>query len=279
VPPASTSPPLRGHVRSLQAYDITGFPAGRHVGLPSAGATLVLALDPPLDLTRADGSRRRMTGCLAGIHERPVTIHHEGTQRGVQLALSPLALVRLFGVPADALADQSVDLADVWGARAADRLLDRVASAPTWRVRLLIVDRELSRRLSASTDRAVRPEVRRALALLTGSGGTARVRDLADEVGWSTRHLTQQFAAAVGAPPKTFGRLIRFERSVAAIRAGAGLAETAARCGFADQAHLTREWARLAGTPPSRWLRRDVLANVQDGRHVRLQDGAHERTH
>ena len=35
------------------------------------------------------------------------------------------------------------------------------------------------------------------------------------------------------------------------------LAEAAHRCGYADQAHLTREWVALAGCPPSTWLREE----------------------
>jgi AraC-like DNA-binding protein len=32
------------------------------------------------------------------------------------------------------------------------------------------------------------------------------------------------------------------------------LADTAASCGFFDQAHLTREWQALAGMTPTVWL-------------------------
>jgi AraC-like DNA-binding protein len=255
-------PTLRGVVRSLHAYDLDGFPAGEHVGLPSSTITLVLPLDPLLDLSPARGPRRRMASCLAGLHDGPVTIHHEGRQRGVQVELTPLGLHRLFGLPAGAIAHEAVELADVLGDRAADRLLDRVASVATWSGRLAVLERQLARRLGPGG--SVRPEVSRAWALLRASGGTARVQDLAADVGWSTRHLTQQFAATVGTAPKTAGRIMRFERSVALVRNGADLAGVAARCGFADQAHLTREWSRLAGTTPTRWRRDDVLANVQD---------------
>ena len=124
------------------------------------------------------------------------------------------------------------------------------------------------RRLDASDDPAggTRPELVRAWSLLAASGGTARVGDLAAAVGWSPRHLTDRFAAAVGTTPKVVSRIVRFQRSVAMVGAGADLAGVAVRCRFADQAHMTREWARLAGTTPARWARQDVLANVQDRR-------------
>lgn len=46
---------------------------------------------------------------------------------------------------------------------------------------------------------------------------------------------------------------------------GYRIADAAARCGFADQSHLNREWIAFAGTSPTRWLRDDEIAFVQDG--------------
>jgi AraC-like DNA-binding protein len=71
--------------------------------------------------------------------------------------------------------------------------------------------------------------------------------------------LRRRCQDAVGYGPKTLQRVLRFRRFVAQIdaaagnpRAGAGdLATIAARAGYADQAHLTRECRRLAGLTPA----------------------------
>ncbi len=256
---------LRPFVRTLHHYDFGGFPAGEHIGLPSTSVTLIVALDPPLDLTAGDGVRRVMTSCLSGLHDRSVTIHHDGVQRGMQAELTPLGLYRLLGVPASAVSGVAIGLDDVLGPRAARTLLDRIATAPDWPLRRRILALALARELAGTERRrGPRPEVAQAWSLLTSSGGAARVGDVADAVGWSARHLADQFTLAVGLTPKKVGRIVRFQRSVPLVRGGHDLADTAARCGFADQAHMTREWAQLAGTSPTRWGREDVLANVQD---------------
>ena len=41
------------------------------------------------------------------------------------------------------------------------------------------------------------------------------------------------------------------------------LAEVAARCGYSDQAHLSREWLALSGCSPTTWLREE-FPFVQD---------------
>ena len=54
-----------------------------------------------------------------------------------------------------------------------------------------------------------------------------------------------------GYGPKTLQRILRFQRAVRLIGGGRPLGEVAATCGFADQAHLTREVRALSGRPPS----------------------------
>ncbi|MEV5769093.1 helix-turn-helix domain-containing protein, partial [Micromonospora sp. NPDC052213] len=59
-----------------------------------------------------------------------------------------------------------------------------------------------------------------------------------------------------GYGPKTLARILRMGRALALARAGTPLAEVAARCGYADQAHLTRDVRDLAGVPPTVLLSR-----------------------
>jgi AraC-like DNA-binding protein len=115
----------------------------------------------------------------------------------------------------------------------------------------------------------VPPEVREAWRLVQRSAGRCRVEDLAAHVGWSRRHLSEQFRLATGLPPKQAARIARFEatRRLLADPRRPPLAEVAARCGYADQPHLAREWRALAGCSVGTWLREE-LPFVQDSAPV-----------
>jgi AraC-like DNA-binding protein len=84
----------------------------------------------------------------------------------------------------------------------------------------------------------MKPEVGYAWQRLRESRGAVSVASLAEETGWSVRHLSAQFR----------------RRGI--------LADLAAECGYYDQAHLAREFRDLAGCPPSRWLAEE-FRNVQ----------------
>jgi len=87
----------------------------------------------------------------------------------------------------------------------------------------------------------------------------ARTEEVAEQIGLSERQLRRRCHDAVGYGPKTLQRVLRFRRFVAQIDAAAGpprgpardLATIAARAGYADQAHLTRECRALAGLTPA----------------------------
>ncbi len=55
--------------------------------------------------------------------------------------------------------------------------------------------------------------------------------------------------------------MLRFERSKSMfIRDDhPSLATIAAECGYADQAHMAREWRALAGASPTQWLAAEGL--------------------
>lgn len=270
---AHLTEPLVPLVSGLHGYRMWGFPAGSHVGFPSRDLTVVISLDEPMDLSVPGQGEVRLGSVVGGLHDRPVLIHHDGRQHGIQVALTPAGARALLGMPAAELAGLVVGLEDLLGS--GGRLLqERLVDAATWKARLGLVQAALLARLDrrAHPATAAAPEVGEAWRVLARHDGAVGVGEVARHVGWSARQLTERFTSEFGLRPKTTARVMRFERSTRLVRPGVRLADVAATCGYADQAHLTREWQALAGVTPGRWPESDVLANVQD-RSVRAEGG------
>lgn len=274
---AAVHPGLRRLVTAVCGYRITGAAPGVHVGMPSRSLTVIVPLDGPLRLgwdptpptTRPTSRPAELATVLAGLHARPAYVHHDGQQEGIQLAVTPLGARRLFGMPAGALATNAVTLGDVVGS-VADRLAQECAGVADWTRRL---ERTQSLLVALVRDRpAIRPELSWAWACLVRTHGLVAVRELAGQVGWSPRHLTDQFRAEFGLAPKLAARVMRFDRSRRMLRGPGTLADVAARCGYADQSHLVRDWRQFAGASPTRWLATDELAAVPGEEFAFVQD-------
>jgi AraC-like DNA-binding protein len=163
----------------------------------------------------------------------------------------------LLGVSATELLDREVGLADVWG-RAGAGLAERCGDASGGGAgpeRLGAVVDALLDRLGGAP--AVDPVATRAASMLAAPAAPP-VRDLARRFDLSERQLRRRFEAAVGYPPRTLARIVRFQRFLGAARSsgpsGPDLARLAVEAGYADQAHLTRDSRRLAGLPPGALL-------------------------
>ena len=106
-----------------------------------------------------------------------------------------------------------------------------------------------------------RPELLEAWKQIAAGHGGLPISLVADQIGWSRRHLNAVFSAEFGIGPKEAARVLRFDRARRLISAQAGsLAEISAVCGYADQSHLNRDFRRLAETTPGRWLQDDPVA-------------------
>ena len=270
---AKPAEPLRPYVAWYVGYRQRGVPPARHRGLPSPFLTFIVTLHEPLViLAHPDPGQRPgdFATLLGGLHSAPALIAHEGAQSGIQVALRPLGARALLGLPAGELAGIDVP-AEAVLSRLCSELRFRVLAAAGWPERFAILDEILLRRMTAGLAGArpdVAPEVSWAWRQLLTSGGAIRAAELAEQTGWSGRHLASRFRAEIGLTPKAAARVIRFHRArrllaaQAAEGGGYRLADLAVTCGYFDQAHLAREFRALAGCPPSQWLAEE-FRNVQ----------------
>ncbi|MGH3255234.1 MAG: DUF6597 domain-containing transcriptional factor [Streptosporangiaceae bacterium] len=130
--------PLRPFVSSYAGFDMAGWPPGRHRGLPDGTLALVVSVGTPPIVRHAGQAGLQAAATVAGLRSSPVDIIHDGTQRGVEVALTPHGARALLGVPAAALAHGVWTLEEVIGRRTHE-LADRLANAcrPAGQARVL----------------------------------------------------------------------------------------------------------------------------------------------
>jgi AraC-like DNA-binding protein len=244
----------------------TGATAPRHLILPAtASVALVVKI---LD------SAYRPPQFVMGAHASSSVVEGECAPSYLEVRLTPLGAYTLLGLPMDQLSDQLVDLVDLLGAPGR-RLADQLRETPSWRQRFALLDQVLLQRLACGPRPS--PEVSWAWQRLVVSGGAVPIGRIAAEVGWSHRHLIAQFRQQVGLRPKTVARLVRLDRVWRCLDQPGPLdwGQVAAEAGYADQAHLVREFRQFTGTTPTQFQACTLLPGGRGGRQVNsVQDAA-----
>lgn len=192
--------------------------------LPSGQAQLIV-----------DGDRG--ISFLVGPRSRPAVVR--SSKFSVGISLSPVGLGLLTAVPPRMLVDDVVDADEALGVRTAACLdgpdpLDRLERQM---LDLRREDGELDQ-LVLDTERSIR----------RGS----RLDAIPAALGVDRRQLVPAFRDRVGLPPKQYQRLLRFQSAVRAMRMSTPepLAAIAVRCGYADQAHLSRDFKEFSTLTP-----------------------------
>lgn len=195
----------------------------------------------------------------AGLTDTAGIVEQDGEISCLDLKLSPLGAYTLLGVPMSELSGRVVELGDLLPNLR--RLTGRLAHEGTWPQRFALLDAFLLDRL----EHGPRPasEVAFAWRRLVSTRGAQPIGRLAEEVGWSRRHLVAKFRQQVGLPPKTIARILRFQHLLRGLRTGpVDLTRLAAECGYYDQSHMNRDFREFAGTTPSDYLAR-LVTSVQ----------------
>ena len=202
-------------------------------------------------------------GCadiIVGDDHPPMVAAPDATTRRVQLRdgmlitgirLRPGAWHAVFGCPAFQFVNGGLLLSDIApGARQlheallqAGNLADRLAALEAW-VRDALVRATFDDHTIVAACRSL-------------SGPVVAISAVADSLDWNVRTMHRRFLAACGYGPKHFQKIMRIQAVLRAAHAipSAGLAELAMAAGFADQAHMTRDFRAITGLTPADYFR------------------------
>jgi AraC-like DNA-binding protein len=162
----------------------------------------------------------------------------------------PGAAERLLGCPLDEFTEQEIHLDDVL--TKSNDLVERISDADSFQERVEMFE---AYHCSNNDKKPLPFMVEYILEKINRTRGDIRIQELADETGYSTRHINNLFKKHVGISPKLFLRIVRFQRGIDLLRSKgksdfAGLAEEA---GYYDQAHFINEFKEFSLTTPNQF--------------------------
>ena len=248
----SPSQLLRGIVLAYWRVSGGGSAVPSPAILPDAHIEIVANLGDPVMLTGPAYSGRQPARTVVGLLNHAVRMRYGRNVRAVGIRLHPARAAAFLGVPARALANTIVPLHSL--SRTLDAALRRSLREHS-NVESEMVRVEVEQLLVEHLKNAAPFDglVARAVDQLLNAEESVSVTRLAQNLGVSPRLLHRRFLAVVGTAPKRLERLARFARAWQQATMGPPFtwADLALANGYADQAHLVREFRAFGAEPPA----------------------------
>ena len=214
---------------------------------PDANPYLIFTAWKPA--AREPHVRCMLVGPCAGFLDIPV----HGRVFTCGMRLRPGVLPLLTRLPAFELTGRALSVADIFGDRGR-QLLEQLGDPAAWN--------GAPQRMAAFLAREFARH-QRFQPLPARSAGS--VRELAEITGLATRTLHHRVTQDIGLSPKLWLRIERLHRAIASsTNRIVPWSDIAAHCGYADQAHLVREFSELLGESPTIWSRRNPFLPTAD---------------
>ena len=220
--------------------------------VPDGCVELVFNLSEPFEQVDGAGLRQRQArDLLIGPSLQPTTAVPTGDVDLLGLRLRPGRTSAFFETPMSSLTDRLIPMSSVLPG--SDRLLDNLREQRVEQ-RLDYLGDAFGERARRSGKRGSLASVATALDAIATRHGAVSIKALAAAAGVSSRHLERRFREEVGLGAKQIARIARVQHALSMMArcpAWSG-ADVAAWCGYADQAHLIREFTALTGSTPAR---------------------------
>jgi AraC-like DNA-binding protein len=222
--------------------------------LPNGCTEVMVNLGPPHQMVTHAGTSTWERAWFSGLHDRAIVIESLHGTHLVSARLHPLGALRLLGPGVAKSVNAVTDLETLLGPPA-EELRTQLLGAVSTQERFAHLERFLGRRLSPS----VVPSriVCQAARLIEEAHGNLRITSIHADLGVSRKQLWLRFARDLGMSPKAYAQLQRFVWTLARLRESSSVEwpRLAAAAGYSDQAHLVRDFRRIAFASPTEFLR------------------------
>lgn len=247
---------LRKYISSYSYLDYQGGDSdpGSIMRFPSdGGAEIIFNLGDVLyggvsldDVDAYAGAR------FIGPHSRSFFIKAKGHSRFISVKFYPGRFRFFLGFPANEILDKSTPLSYIWGSQAT-RLFQKLMSSSSFEEMVFWMDRAfLTLVLNQSLKRQAMDEL---VDIIYQSDDQVVVKNLATHIDLSNRQMERKFLEIVGFTVKRFCRIRRFNQVLGSLKLQDvnNWADIAVNNGFADQAHLIREFKYFTGKSPKKY--------------------------
>lgn len=135
-------------------------------------------------------------------------------------------------------------------------LEEDISRALTFSDRIRIVENFLLERICKTGQKHQYKSIKHTINLINQTKGIISIEQLAEESCSSRKQFERNFADVIGASPKQFLKIVRFQNAIYQKTSNnqQNLTEIAHQCGYYDQAHMINDFKNLSGLNPKQFF-------------------------
>ena len=221
------------HPVTARAAHVFDFEFGDPIGIGSSDSTMIEAA-PDCALIGVLTSQ---------VHQLLI----RGKIESFAVFLRPAALHLLFKLPVADLTDRHYEASGVIGSTVLE-LKQRLGNTADFDERVHVADQFFQ-----SFQAPVFDTIEQAANEILRRHGGCRISELAHQAGWGIRQFERLFHQRIGASPKLYARIVRYESALEtkAFSPQTSWTTVAHRLGYHDQMHMIHDFQQLSGETPS----------------------------
>ena len=241
---------LRPYIKYLAVSE--GMAGHEYKVFPSTGLVMGFQYKGHLAVVKDNGISRLASAGITGISDSYKIFRNSAQTGTVLVYFTEIGFIYFASCPANELFNLSISLDDLFGKSGIDETEDRLVFAATDKERIAIIENFL---LSHLKNKQADKLITEAIRLIYQTKGTIRIKELNRQLCISPSPFEKRFRAVVGATPKKFASIIRFNAVIDTIGNERSLTEIGYDNGFFDQAHFIKDFKHFTGDTPESFRR------------------------
>ncbi len=224
--------------------------------LPNGDTEILIDFHDTPQFIYDNNSLKEIQAChhiwASGVRTEPITIPSGNGAAMMVISLKKGMAAPFFPFPMEEISDCVVDADLIWGSDFGD-LRERLLDETDIGRRFFMVEEFLLWKFSSRLN--VNPCVEFAVNEMTHRPDNLSIARMNEKIGYSQKHFTEMFRKNIGVTPKSYLKIMRFQKAVRTIDEADSIEwdMIAQECGFYDQAHFINDFKHFSGFTPEQY--------------------------
>ncbi|MGN7470771.1 helix-turn-helix domain-containing protein [Brevibacillus sp. SAFN-007a] len=240
--------------------------------LPTTLTVIGIQYGQPMKILQNNRAVSMGSSGITGMHVTVKEYISTGAIGTVLIFFKPGGLSYFTRYPLDEFKNADVPLEFVFPAQNVRDVEEKLAGASGAAERVGIVEQFLR---AALRDKEEEKLILLAAQQIMQQQGTLSIERLAAQSYVSRRTLERKFNLLIGASPKQFASIVRFQHSIQLRKAGYDYLDIVQACGYSDHAHFAKDFKAFAGVRPEQFFCTEVQPKLKK---IRIEREASSRS-